>query len=118
MRDLPHIAEVDSPNKFYRVVYEENDSLRNDKVLAYLNQTGLVNYNDQKQCENGHNMDLKKNNKTNGWWWRCAPKGCQKTKSVRVGTFFFVDKIQLWQVLVLPEQKRPFTQMNGQPITE
>ena len=57
MRDLPHIAEVDSPNKFYRVVYEENDSLRNDKVLAYLNQTGLVNYNDQKQCENGHNMN-------------------------------------------------------------
>ncbi len=22
-------------------------------MLAYLNQTGLVNYNDQKQCENG-----------------------------------------------------------------
>jgi hypothetical protein len=57
-------------------------------VLAYLNQTGLVNYNDLKQCENGHNMDLKKNNKTNGWWWRCSPKGCQKTKSIRLGTFF------------------------------
>jgi hypothetical protein len=101
MGDLPHIAEVDSPNKFYQVVYEENYSLRNDKVLAYLNQTGLVNYNDLKQCENGHNMDLKKNNKTNGWWWRCSPKGCQKTKSIRLGTFFFENKIQLWQVLIL-----------------
>jgi hypothetical protein len=46
-------------------------------------------------------MDLNKNNKTNGWWWRCSPKGCQKTKSIRLGTFFFENKIQLWQVLIL-----------------
>ena len=41
MRDLPNIPVA--ADKFYRVVYEENDSLRNDKVLAYLNQTALVN---------------------------------------------------------------------------
>ena len=60
MGDLPHISVVDSAEKFYRVVHEANESLRNDKVLAYLNQTGLINYNEQKQCENGHVMDLKK----------------------------------------------------------
>ena len=101
MGDLPHISEVDSAEKFYRVVHEANESLRNDKVLAYLNQTGLINYNEQKQCENGHVMDLKKSKKTDGWWWRCSPKGCQKTKSLRAGTFFFENKIQLWQVLIL-----------------
>ena len=49
MGDLPHISVVDSAEKFYRVVHKANKSLRNDKVLAYLNQTGLI-----KQCENGH----------------------------------------------------------------
>ena len=57
MGDLPDIFVVDSAEKFYRVVLEANKSLRNEKVLAYLNQTGLVNYNEQKQCENGHVMD-------------------------------------------------------------
>ena len=52
MGDLPHISEVDSAEKFYRVVHEANESLRNDKVLAYLNQTGLINYNEQKQLYN------------------------------------------------------------------
>ena len=89
MGDLPHISEVDSAEKFYRVVHEANESLRNDKVLAYLNQTGLINYNEQKQCENGHVMDLKKSKKTDGWWWRCSQKECQKTKSLRAGTFFY-----------------------------
>ena len=37
--------------------------MRNDKVLAYLNKTGLVNFNKQKQCENGHSMYLKKTQK-------------------------------------------------------
>ena len=45
MEDLPHISRVDSAEKFYRVVHEANISLRNDKVLTYLNQTGLINYN-------------------------------------------------------------------------
>ena len=53
MGELPLIAVVDSADKFYRVVHEENDSLRNDKVLAYLNQTGLINCNQLKQRENG-----------------------------------------------------------------
>ena len=51
MGELPHIAVVDSVDKFYRFVHEKNDSLRNDKVLAYLNQTGLINYNQPKQCD-------------------------------------------------------------------
>ena len=51
MGELSHIAVVDSVDKFYRVVHEENDNLRNDKVLAYSNQTGLINYNLPKQCD-------------------------------------------------------------------
>ena len=27
--------------------------------------------------------------KSYGWWWRCRPKGCQKTKIIRAGTFFW-----------------------------
>ena len=88
MEESPHIAVVDSVDKCYRVIHEENNSLRNDKVLAYLNQTGSFNYNQSKQCENGHNMGLKKSKKTDGWWWSCSPKGCQNTKNVRAGTFF------------------------------
>ena len=41
MGDLPHISVVDSDEKFYRVVHEANISLRNDKVLVYLNKKGI-----------------------------------------------------------------------------
>ena len=56
MEELPHIPIVDSPNRFYQVVYEEDDKRRKDKVLAYLNQTGLINYTQEKLCENDHLM--------------------------------------------------------------
>ena len=43
MEDLPQIAAVDSPTKFFNVVYEENETSRKNKVLAYLNQIGFIN---------------------------------------------------------------------------
>ena len=89
---MPHIALIDSTNKFYNVVYEEDEKRRNYKVLAYLNQTGLIDYTQEKFCENGHLMTIKKSPKTDGWCWRCSPKGCQKTKSIRAGTFFLRNK--------------------------
>ena len=46
-------------------------------------------------------MQLKKNTKNDGWWWRCSPKMCQKTESIRTGTFFFENRIWLWEVLLL-----------------
>ena len=101
MDDLPHIAVVDTPTKFNNVVYEEDEALKKNKVLAYLNQIGFISYNDNKQCPNGHAMSLRKVKKTDGWWWRCSPKNCQKTKSIRAGTFFFESKIHLWEVLLL-----------------
>ena len=52
MEELPHIPLVDSTNKFYNVVYEEDDKRRNYKVLAYLNQTGLIDYTQEKFCKN------------------------------------------------------------------
>ena len=69
--------------------------------MAFINQISLINYNEHKQCSNGHNMTLKPVPKTDGWWWRCSPKSCQKTKSIRAGTFFFESKILLWKVLLL-----------------
>ena len=101
MEELPHIPIVDSPNRFYQVVYEEDDKRRKDKVLAYLNQTGLIDYTQEKRCENDHLMTIRKSPKIDGWWWRCAPKGCQKTKSIRTGTFFFENRLQLFQVLLI-----------------
>ena len=68
MEDLPHIPLVDSVNKFYNIVYEENEKIRNYKVLAYLNQTGLIDYSQEKLCVNGHPMTIRKNPKTDGWW--------------------------------------------------
>ena len=101
MEELPHIPIVDSPNRFYQVVYEEDDKRRKDKVIAYLNQTGLIDYTEEKRCENDHLMTIRKSPKIDGWWWRCAPKGCQKTKSIRTGTFFFENRLQLFQVLLI-----------------
>ena len=57
---MPHIALIDSTNKFYNVVYEEDEKRRNYKVLAYLNQTGLIDYTQEKFCENGRPMTIKK----------------------------------------------------------
>ena len=39
MEELPNIPVVDSANKFYQVVYEQDEKVRKDQVLAYLNQT-------------------------------------------------------------------------------
>jgi hypothetical protein len=101
MEDLPQIAAVDSPTKFFSVVYEENETSRKNKVLAYLNQIGFINYNGNKQCLNGHATSLKKVKKTDGWYWRCSTKGCQKTESIRAGTFFFESKIFIWEILLV-----------------
>ena len=46
-------------------------------------------------------MTIKKSPKTDGWCWRCSPKGCQKTKSIRAGTFFFENRLKLFQILLL-----------------
>ena len=88
-------------NKCSGVVYESDEELRKNKELA-LNQIGLINYNENKHCQNGHDMKLKKvNGTTDGWYWRCQPKECQKSKSIRIGTFFLEIKLFLWQVLLL-----------------
>ena len=63
MEELPHIPIVDSPNRFYQVVYEEDDKRRKDKVLAYLKQTGLIDYTQEKRYENDHPMKLRKKTK-------------------------------------------------------
>ena len=42
------------------------DSSWKDKVLAYLNQTGLIDYTQEKRCENDHPMTLRKNPKIDG----------------------------------------------------
>ena len=86
MQDLPHIARVDSAVKLNNIIYEEDEKRRNDKVLAFLNQAGLIS-------ASGHRMQLKKSTNTDGWWWRCLPKSFQKTESIRNGTFF--SKIEL-----------------------
>ena len=101
MENLPQIEAIDSTNKFFSVVYEGDEIVKQNKVMAYINQIGLINYNEHKQCSNGHNMTLKPVPKTDGWWWRCSPKSCQKTNSIRAGTFFFKSKILLWQLLLL-----------------
>ena len=102
MEPLPTIPLVDSPNKFHGVVYEQDENLKKNKIVAYLNQIGLIDYNQEKLCVNGHQMNLKKNMaKADGFWWRCAPKACQKSKSFRAGTFFFENRLPLWQVLLL-----------------
>ena len=47
MDGLPHIPIVDSTNKFYKVVYEDDETIRKYKVLAFLNQTGLIDFNQE-----------------------------------------------------------------------
>ena len=64
---MPHIPLVDYANRFYQVVYEEDDIRRKDKVLAYLNQTGLIDYTQEKRCENDHLMTIRKSPKIDGW---------------------------------------------------
>ena len=98
---LPQITLVDSAVKLNQIIYEADESLQNDRVLAYLNQVGLINYNDEKECVNGHLMELKKVKRADGWWWRCGQKGCQKSESIRKGTFFYDGKIKIWVVLLM-----------------
>ena len=61
---LPQITLFDSAVKLNQIIYEADESLQNNKVLAYLNQVGLINYNDKKECVNGTPMELKKNKKS------------------------------------------------------
>ena len=98
---LPQITLVDSAVKLNQIIYEADESLQNDKVLAYLNQVGLINYNDEKECVNGHLMELKKVKRADGWWWRCGQKGCQTSESIRKGTIFYDGKIKIWVVLLM-----------------
>ena len=91
MEELPYIPLVDNANKFFSVVYEEDDIRRNYKVLAYLNQTGLIDYRQEKLCDNGHRMTIRKSPKTDGWWWRCSPKGCQKLKMHQSWNILFCE---------------------------
>jgi transposase-like protein len=100
MGDLPQIARVDNVEKLMQIVYAD-ESTRKDKTLAYLNQTELIDYNANRLCDNGHQLTLKKNTKTDGWWWRCSTKGCQQTKSIRLGTFFNESRLAITQVLLL-----------------
>ena len=80
MEELPNVPIIDSANKFYQVVYEQDEKVRNDKAMAYINQTGLIDFTQEKRCENDYPMTLRKNLKIDGWFWRCAPKGCQKNQ--------------------------------------
>ena len=43
-----------------------DEKLRTDKVLAYLNQTGIIDYTQGKLCENDHPMKLRKSPKIDG----------------------------------------------------
>ena len=45
---LPQIERINSVVKLNGILYEQNEDTRNDKVLAYLNQTGLINFNETK----------------------------------------------------------------------
>ena len=49
MTNLPQIEAIDSTNKFFSAVYEGDEILRQNKVMAYINQIGLINYNEHKQ---------------------------------------------------------------------
>ena len=40
---LPQITLVDFAVKLNQIIYEADESFQNDKVLAYLNQVGLIN---------------------------------------------------------------------------
>ena len=100
MGDLPQIARVDNVEKLMQIVYAD-ESTRKDKTLAYLNQTEIIDYNANRLCDNGHQLTLKRNTKTDGWWWRCSTKGCQQTKSIRLGTFFNESRLAITQVLLL-----------------
>ena len=42
MEDLPQIAAVDSPTKFFNVVYEENETSRKNKVLMSVSECVLL----------------------------------------------------------------------------
>ena len=94
MGNLPQIGHVDSKEKLNRIVYADEDT-RKDKTLAYLNQAGVIDYNANRLCDNGHQLTLKRNTKTDGWWWRCSTKGCQQTKSIRLGTFFNESRLAI-----------------------
>ena len=85
MEDVSQIGAVDTPTKFFNVVYEENDQEKKSK--AYLNQKGFIKYKDNKQCLYGHATSHKNFNKTDECFWCCSTKGCQKSVSIRAGTF-------------------------------
>ena len=59
-------------------------------MIAYLNQRGMLDYDKAMICRCGTTMRLRPNKRlTDGWWWKCPVRECQKSKSVRTGTFFF-----------------------------
>jgi transposase-like protein len=101
MHQLPRIERVDNVTAFNQMIYESNEKSRKNKILAYLNQIGLIDYNKDWRCARGHKLEIKPANNSDGWWWRCNAKGCQKSKSIRTGTFFFENRIKLWEVLLI-----------------
>ena len=56
MKELPYVPIVDSANKFYQVEYEQDEKVSKDKAMAYINQTGLIDFTQEKRCENDHPM--------------------------------------------------------------
>ena len=56
MEELLNVPIVDSANEFYQVVYEQDEKVREDKAMAYINQTGLNDFTQEKRCENDHPM--------------------------------------------------------------
>ena len=62
-------------------------TIKKKKVKAYLNQKGFIKYKDNKQCLYGHATSHKNFNKTDECFWCCSTKGCQKSVSIRAGTF-------------------------------
>ena len=67
--ELPHICRVRNSDEFFGLMYI---------------------------CRCGTTMRLRPNKRlTDGWWWKCPVREFQKSKSVRTGTFFFENKLNL-----------------------
>ncbi len=70
MNRLHSLTIVNLANKFKNVIYDKDESRRKNNVLAYLNQIGHLNYNEQ--VKNGHKISLRPSKKlgkksSDGW---------------------------------------------------
>jgi hypothetical protein len=48
MNELPTIPLVDSAIKFNNIIYDDDETRKKGKIMAYLIQTGLINSNAEK----------------------------------------------------------------------